>query len=787
MIAGPDIELQPMKFSSTLQFNAVPEWRDHYVDYDQLKKLIFRLERLQVTSFQQDDDSLAGKDPVEVFKKALDKEVQKIDEYYLQIESDVLSSVDQVHENIRHYMTSDEFSAPISSSRSYRDDPEHSAANEDAQAVASESSDEEAPTAHRRKSTIHDELARRRSIPFENVSLRRDITRVYVLLNELLSYSDLNREGIRKALKKFDKVMGTSLMGDYLQSLNFRKVFSDDTNHTLASQIDYLVSGFAKLVGETDSQAAETLSGLLREHVVYERNTVWRELIGLERRTEGVQHGGGQPVAAVKKKYIFTFNIRDFEVGVSMRAIKLLVIFAIFFIMLGINILSSPVQSRCLAIVVLSSLLWATEALPLFVTGLLVPLLVIYLRIPLKDDGVPMGAKEASTFVFSKMWSPVITVLLGGFSLAAALSKYNIAKAMAQAILGRVGTDSPRKVVLVLMFVATFLCMWISNVAAPVLCFSVAQPFFRIVPPGDPFSKSLILGIALASNVGGMASPIASPQNILALQNMDPVATWLEWFAVSLPVSIASVFMIWAFLCVSFPLTKEAAEAIAHIRAPSGGSTDGFGRKHVFVLVVTVSTIILWCCAHQLEPYFGDMGVLAFFPIVLLFGSGVLSAADFNNFLWTIVALAMGGIVLGQSVESCGLLTTVASHIQTRVAHLPLFTISMTLGFAILVLASFISHTVSALIVLPLVKSIGEQLEDPHPRLLVMISALLCSSAMALPTSGFPNVTAVCMVDEFGKPYLTAMDFISRGIPVSVMVYLIIITLGYAICRLLGF
>jgi hypothetical protein len=60
--------------------------------------------------------------------------------------------------------------------------------------------------------------------------------------------------------------------------------------------------------------------------------------------------------------------------------------------------------------------------------------------------------------------------------------------------------------------------MWISNVAAPVLCFSLAAPILRTLSVNHPFAKSLVIGIALASNLGGMTSPISSPQNIFAVR-----------------------------------------------------------------------------------------------------------------------------------------------------------------------------------------------------------------------------------------------------------------------------
>jgi phosphate transporter len=160
-----------------------------------------------------------------------------------------------------------------------------------------------------------------------------------------------------------------------------------------------------------------------------------------------------------------------------------------------------------------------------------------------------------------------------------------------------------------------------------------------------------------------------------------------------------------------------------------------------FISIVTLMTIALWCASHQLEHIFGDMGVIAIIPLVLFFGTGILNKEDFNNFLWTIIILAAGGLCLGKAVTSSGLLHTIAGSITARVEHLSLYSVLLVFSALILVIATFISHTVAALIILPLVRQIGVNMENPHPNLLVMASALMCSVAMALPTSGFPNMS----------------------------------------------
>jgi phosphate transporter len=145
---------------------------------------------------------------------------------------------------------------------------------------------------------------------------------------------------------------------------------------------------------------------------------------------------------------------------------------------------------------------------------------------------------------------------------------------------------------------------------------------------------------------------------------------------------------------------------------------------------------VLWCVERQVEPLVGDMGVIAVLPLVIFFGTGILTKEDFNNFLWTVIILAMGGIALGKAVSSSGLLSTIAHEIKSGVSELGLFSVLVVFSALILVVATFISHTVAALIVIPIVAQVGGEMDDPHPRLLIMGAALMCSSAMGLPMSG---------------------------------------------------
>ncbi|EGV62248.1 hypothetical protein CANTEDRAFT_115711 [Yamadazyma tenuis ATCC 10573] len=410
---------------------------------------------------------------------------------------------------------------------------------------------------------------------------------------------------------------------------------------------------------------------------------------------------------------------------------------------------------------------------------MLVPLLVVTCKILRNDDNSVMDASDAAKLILSDMWTSVIMILVGGFALAAALSKYNIAKILSSWILSLVGTK-PRNILLTIMMVSLFLSMWISNVATPVLCYSLIQPVLKTLPTDSPFAQALILGIAFASNIGGMASPISSPQNVVAIESMSPNPGWGNWFAIALPVSIIAVVAIWLELILTFKVSTSNVKPFKPIK-------DKWTVKQMVVLAITLATILLWCVLTKIEDTFGASGIIAVIPIVLFFGSGLLKTADLNNFPWSIVILAMGGLALGSGISSSGLLSTIAQALQKRVEHYDVWVIMIIFGILILVIATFVSHTVAALIIVPLVKEVGEKLPGDHSNLLVMGIALLASAAMGLPTSGFPNVTAISMTDELGKRYLTVNTFITRGVPASFIAYIIVITIGYGIMNALKF
>ncbi|KAL6717383.1 low-affinity phosphate transporter [Lecanora helva] len=857
-----------MKFSHSIQFNAVPDWSSHYISYSNLKKLIYQLEKSinQSTTTNNDVEVsplLSTDDPDSVFRRALDQELEKICSFYQLKELEIYGEVGDLVKDEQNYeheadgievenlhndggdrssrqrrgslfgkfgfggrqrRTSTMSASTIEEedNDSDEDADEGTAMNMSGMSAMSKGrrktfdanaahaqddlrSSRELPSSRRRASQAFDDYDDQAfsSLVASGMTLKKRTISLYVSLCELKSFIQLNRTGFSKVLKKYDKIVNRNLKSLYIKdTVTPAYPFQQKTMEHVDENIHNTEKAYASVITHGDvSLARRELRLHLREHVVWERNTVWREMIGIERKAQAANMGlrrtllGGDhdpSKARLQGDEDHIADTKEVETPIgryrcprwlfSSTFLTLVGIILVFVILLVIPIMKKPEQQNCLALLVFVSLLWATEVIPLFVTALLVPFLAVVLQV-VRADQKPhrrLDPKDATKYVFAAMWTPVIMLLLGGFTIAAALSKFHIAKMMATFFLSKAGTR-PRTVLITNMFVAMVLSMWISNVASPVLCFSIIQPLLRNLPSDSNFSKALILGIALASNIGGAASPIASPQNIIALQNMRPQPSWGIWFFVALPICIVSILLIWVLLLMTFQPGKGTT--IVPIRPMK----DKFTGVQWFISLITLVTIVLWCVSHQLEHVFGDMGVVAIIPMVAFFGTGILTKEDFNNFLWTIIILAAGGLSLGKSVSSSGLLHTIAGTITEKVEGMSLYGVLVVFAALILVIATFISHTVAALIILPLVHQVGAGMKEPHPNLLVMGSAIMCSAAMGLPTSGFPNMTAIMMEDsQTGQRYLRVQHFISRGIPSSIITFVVVISLGYGLLRVAG-
>lgn len=214
------------------------------------------------------------------------------------------------------------------------------------------------------------------------MTLKKRIISLYVSLCELKSFIQLNKTGFSKASKKYDKTLDRNIKSTYLKlRVNPAYPFRPETMQHLDENIAKIEGSYAHVASKGDINSARRELRLhLREHVVWERNTVWREMIGVERKAQAANTGirrtllggdhdpsktrlqGDDPDGSETKEVITPVGRLTCPRWLfSSTFFTLMIILAIFVLLLVVPIMDEPVQQNCLALVILVSLMWATE------------------------------------------------------------------------------------------------------------------------------------------------------------------------------------------------------------------------------------------------------------------------------------------------------------------------------------------------------------------------------------------------------------------------------------------
>jgi len=138
--------------------------------------------------------------------------------------------------------------------------------------------------------------------------------------------------------------------------------------------------------------------------------------------------------------------------------------------------------------------------------------------------------------------------------------------------------------------------------------------------------------------------------------------------------------------------------------------------------------------------------------------------------------------VLGSAVNSSKLLHIIARAIEPNLQGHSAYVQTVAVLLMVFIVTTFVSHTVAAIILSPLIVKIG--MDNGHVQPLLMAATLMMSGTMSLPMSSFPNINSLLVDDDFNRHFLRPIDFLKHGTPVSCMLLALTSTLGYALMLL---
>lgn len=387
--------------------------------------------------------------------------------------------------------------------------------------------------------------------------------------------------------------------------------------------------------------------------------------------------------------------------------------------------------------------------------------------------GADFGAELKSSDIMATFANPIIILFLGGFILAIAATKSGLDVLLAKNLIRPFGKKS-ENVLLGFLLITGFFSMFVSNTATAAMMLTFLTPVFAALPANGKGRIALTLSIPVAANLGGMATPIGTPPNAIALQALNGPELHMgigfgQWMAFMFPLVIILLLIGWFLLKTWFPFTQKTIELKIE------GNVHHGWRMWVVCITFAV-TILMWL----LDRVTGvDANTVALIPICVFAVTGVITAKDLQQINWSVIWMVAGGFALGLGMNGSGLATAAINSIPFG-SWSPMV-IMIISGLICFFLSNFISNTATAALLVPILavvcSGMGATLDTIGGTSTILMGiALSASAAMCLPISTPPNAIA----------YSTGLVDQKSMLKIGITIGIITLVLGYATLYFVG-
>lgn len=418
--------------------------------------------------------------------------------------------------------------------------------------------------------------------------------------------------------------------------------------------------------------------------------------------------------------------------------------------------IEEPLLQRAIIVAGIYLTLSLTEVVPPYV-----PTLVLWALTPLLLLGLGDQFRLPSVLGWSA--NPVLALFLGGFALSVAASRYGIDRLIARLAV-RLSRRSKLLLLVLTMAATATLSMWMSNIAAAAMMIAALSPLFAEVSRSNRFRRALLMGIAIGANFGGMATPIGTGPNAIAIAALSStrVITFTGWMIFAFPLTLGLLvagllLLMWRFR-VRGPI-NDLQEV--RVRAPN------FRAR--MVMLVFFLTVAAWLT----EPFHRvPSAIVALITTAVLFGSGLLRSSDLSRIDWSTLLLIAGGIGLGNLLEQSGVVRAAAASMPWQdVPHVARLFI---LCLASALFSALMSNTASVTMLIPLAAGI-----DPAPSTAILI-AMAASLGIPFSISTPPNAMV------YGEGGVTFSDLAVPGIVLMILGCILVSLSGPFVLNLVG-
>jgi sodium-dependent dicarboxylate transporter 2/3/5 len=450
----------------------------------------------------------------------------------------------------------------------------------------------------------------------------------------------------------------------------------------------------------------------------------------------------------------------------------------------GIN----PEAWKVIALAALMLVWWISEAVPMAVTALLPMLFLPLMKVaPLKEATAPYS-------------NPVVFLFMGGFMIALAMEKWNLHRRIALSIVRRTGVDA-NGIILGFMLATGFVSMWISNTATAVMMFPIATSVIQLLTQEKEahsekglryFSLSMMLGVAYSSSIGGMATLVGTPPNVVFKGYMLSVfnyeVNFAKWMLVCFPFSVLLMFcMYWLITRVLYPNKLGRFDHAVELIRLESEKLGPMSPGERATLVVFIAAALLWMGQAFINKLIPGLGLsdelIALLAGVTLFvlpsdgmrGKPVLEWPDTEKLPWGILLLFGGGLSVAMALENTGVINLIGRQFE-GVQNAD-FLIIVGLSVVTVYLSEIMSNVALVTVMLPVVGAVAVG-AGINPVLMCLPVTLAASCGFMLPMSTPPNAIV------FASGRLSISQMVRAGFWLNIISIVLIALLCYYITPL---
>ncbi len=468
----------------------------------------------------------------------------------------------------------------------------------------------------------------------------------------------------------------------------------------------------------------------------------------------------------------------------------------LFFLMLVIPTPAemTPEAKRMAAVALLMATWWMSEAIPIPATSLL-PLVLMPLL------GIIRMQAAAAPYA-----SHLIFLFMGGFIIALSMQRWNLHRRIAMNIVKIIGF-SPTRLIFGFMLATAALSAFVSNTATTVMMMPIGLAIIAHViaegknegldktvdfsPQKFAFGLNLMLGIAYAASIGGIATLIGTPPNtVLASylsKNYDYEITFARWLIVGVPLVIIMLPLCWLWLTrIANPMKLKKVPGGRELIDEELREMGPLNPGERWTAAVFSLTALGWMFRKQLSFLFLDpkmvtdatiamTGALVLFviPVNLKKNEFVMNWEWARKLPWGVLLLFGGGLSMAAGFKTTKLADWIGSQVGL-LATAPIFVLIIATTALIIFLTELTSNTATTSMVMPILAAVAIGLGQ-NPLLLVIPAAIAASCAFMLPVATPPNAIV------FGSGYVTIPQMIKSGFGLNIIGIVIVTILAYLI------